>query len=273
MLQVSLILYRLLREGRLPGADSQHVQRLLAALESDPEQAAAEDRDESVSPERLFSEALRSAAVPGAVVEARAVLSHVLRQRAHLLYRGVHFERYATPVARLTAVLRNVWLHRDKFPRRVHQALKVMTDFLHIKIAEGEIDPYTFDFAAVFDVAVSSHAPEIVQQAKSVLLNAIKRRPALFKKLLALRVRDSDSEHQTARAVVTALSARRRQLSMKIRTALSLLAKFLQGQHIDQNDTFIRNMLTDDDYNEAADYDRHYVTLPVAKFKAKNRRF
>ncbi|GLH01709.1 Spermatophylax protein 13, partial [Gryllus bimaculatus] len=66
-------------------------------------------------------------------------------------------------------------------------------------LSDGEIDPYTFDFAGTFSKAVPSFAPTLAQHAKQVVVAALRARPGAFKKPLeGVRALDSEDEVATA---------------------------------------------------------------------------
>lgn len=279
--QVGLILYRLIRYAQLSPSDNNAVLKLLDTLDIDIDEAAAEDRDESFKPAVLFADALRGATIPPAVAEARGILLHLLTSGGSAtrdIYRGIDFERYQTPVSRLTALLRNVYLRREQLGHRVIQALKVISDYLHISVSEGNLDPYTYDFSEVFDIAVPSFAPQIVHQAKLTLIEAIKKRPGFFKKMLNVQLQENENELETAKTILNAMLSHKRQLSMKLRTAISLIMKFMYGEHIDENDMFIKHMLVDYDYNENDENQHKKLSEEVGYLrsnpnKVKSKRF
>jgi hypothetical protein len=253
--QVSLILYRLTKNGDLNQEGKEAVNTLLESLDADISELATEDADESFSPEKLFNEALGNIHIPGEVQEAKGIIMHFLlsgSSKVKDVYRGTDFSTITSAKERLVIILKNVHIQREILGAKMTEALQIMSHFLHVNLGDQEIDPYTFDFGGVFDRAVPSIAPQSVQRAKNLLIRAIKKRPGTFKKILShISVKEYENDNEIVYRILKATAEYKHHLSVRIRMATEMIIKFLRGVPIDGERQPVLNENESSDENEA----------------------
>ncbi|KAJ9576193.1 hypothetical protein L9F63_006926 [Diploptera punctata] len=241
--QASLILYRLSKHGSNLTKDVKDaVNLLLDGLDTSIEELAAEDIDESYTPEKLFREVFKNVTLPAEVQEAKGIIMHMLLSESPIvkdIYRGIDFANISSPIDRLVAVLKNIHIKQEYFGTKMSQALQVLSTFLDVKLGDIHIDPYTFDFASVFDRIILSSAPQSVQQAKKILLSSIKSRPSFFKKILKhVNIEDYERDKQLIGKILNAiLDYKNQTIKDRVKTATNHLSKFLQGDPIDYEES------------------------------------
>jgi hypothetical protein len=235
--QVSLILYRLTKNADLNQVDKEAVNTLLESLDIDTSELATQDIDESYTPEKLFNEALANMHIPAEVQEAKGIIMHFLlsgSSKVKDVYRGTDFSTITSAKERLVIILKNMHMIQEILGNKMTEALQIMSSFLHVNLADQKIDPYTFNFGGVFDRAVPSTAPQSVQRAKNLVLRAIKKRPATFKKILGhISVEEYENDNEIVYKILKATAKYKHHLSVRIKMATKMIIKFLRGVPID----------------------------------------
>nr|CAD7571563.1 unnamed protein product [Timema californicum] len=253
--QAGLVLYRLAKHVNVTSELSSAIDTLIESLDTDLDELAAENKDESVKPNILFENVFGNTRLPAEVQEAQGLVIHILISGSSSIkdiYRGVDFSETKDPKDRLVAILKNIHAKRENLGPKISNALKILSAFLHVHLGDEDIDPYTFDFGGLFDMTIPSFAPQSVQRAKYKLLRAIKRRPGPFKKILEnVIVLENETEQETTKKILKAIIHYKRQLSSKIRLATSLLIKFIHGDPIE--DILGEPLESDEDENESID--------------------
>lgn len=254
--QVSLILYHLTKNTNLNQADMSAVTTLLRSLDTDLDELATGDVDESYTPEKLFSEALGNTHIPAEVQEAKGIIMHFLLSGLPKLKDIYHSRDFATRTSakeRLVVILKNVHKKQGIVERRMIEALQVVSSFLHVQLKDHEIDPHTFDFRGAFDRAVPPTAPPSVQHAKNLLLRAMKKRPGTFKKIFDhITTEEYENNNEPLFTILHAIANYKHHLSIRIRTATDVVIKFLTGVPIDDKSQQMKNESEYFDENETS---------------------